>query len=63
MTRLKRKRHETRELCYRATIDHLDVFERFIHDICEGTTFDYAVATGGRERPHGKRPVKAVRLA
>lgn len=56
--------NEYRSTYYHITIDSHDVFQRFIHEFCEGTTLDYDLATGGRQRPRrGKGLIQAVRLA
>jgi hypothetical protein len=49
---------------HRDFFDPFDVCERFIRVGCEGTTLDYDLFTGGRERPkRGKTLPRAVRLA
>jgi hypothetical protein len=49
---------------YHVACDPFDVYERFIRVGCEGTTLDYDLFTGGRERPkRGKALPRAVRLA
>jgi len=45
-------------------VSQFDVYERFIYGECEGTTLDYDLVTGGRERPRrGKLRITGVRLA
>ncbi|WNF07439.1 hypothetical protein [Brevibacillus borstelensis] len=38
-------------------------YERFLHEVCEGTTFDYDEYGGRHRRSHGQVRTKAVRLA
>lgn len=58
------RNHGERVSHYHVDCDSLDVYERVIREGCEGTTLDYDLLTGARERPkRGKAVLMAVRLA
>lgn len=47
----------------RITSANPSAYERFLHEVCEGTTFDYDEYGGRHRRSHGLVRAKAVRLA